>query len=103
MTEHPDLLMIRLDALKLDITKVRTAVDVAKNRGMLLEQAAERLRPQKRVLRALQSHLTSLADAMQEDPDLKEKLDEAEEGLDESFIGTRFGECGRGPRCGRRF
>ncbi len=89
MTEHPDLLMIRLDALELDITKVRTAVDVAKNRGMLLEEAVEVLRPQKRVLRALQSHLTSLADAMQEDPDLKNKLDEAEAGLDENFIGDQ--------------
>ncbi len=86
MTESPDLLLIRLDALELDIAKVGECVEIAKNRGLLLEEAMDALRPQKRILKALAGRLNDLADAMAEEPDLQDRLAEAVMELDSALL-----------------
>ncbi len=86
MTETADLLKIRLDALELDIAKVGQCVDVAKKRGLLLEDAMDALRPQKRILKALSGRLNDLADAMAEEPELRESLADAVMGLDQELL-----------------
>ncbi len=86
MTENADLLAIRLEALELDITKVRDAVEVAKRRGRQLEQAVTSLKPQRRVLNAMRMHLDSLVEAMRDEPKIADLVGEQVDRLPDDLV-----------------
>lgn len=67
MNATPDLLTLRLDALELDIEKVRVAVSRAQDRGHFLEEAGKRIAPCIPKLRKVQRHLGGLITAMEDD------------------------------------
>ncbi|MEV6492377.1 hypothetical protein AB0M20_27705 [Actinoplanes sp. NPDC051633] len=75
--ETPDLLLLRLDALRLDIEKVRYAVRRAKERSQFLENAGRYIKPCRGPLQALRTRLQSLVDAMEEEPDIADMIDNA--------------------------
>ena len=70
----PDLLLLRLDALELDIEKVRLAVTRAQQRGQFLFQASQSITPCNAKLRQLQRHLDGLIKAMEDEPELESLL-----------------------------
>lgn len=77
----PDLLALRLEALKLDIHKVEAAVERAECRGHDLEQARDHLKASRRAWRTIKGALQELADVMQDDPRIAKLLEESSEDL----------------------
>lgn len=77
-----DLLVLRLDALELDIKKVLAAVTVAKDRGQLLEDARHQIGACRSLLRAVQGSLDRLMTAIEDDPKILELINESSHNLD---------------------
>jgi hypothetical protein len=77
----PDLLALRLEALKLDIHKVEAAVERAEGRGRDLEEAREHLKLARRSWRTVRGALQDLMEAMGDDPRIGELLEESHEDL----------------------
>jgi hypothetical protein len=88
MTTTPDLLLLRLDALKLDNEKVRVAVERAQVRGQFLAAAREHITPCKAQLRTVQRRLRGLRDAMEDEPQIAALLTDASFDLDRELQET---------------
>jgi hypothetical protein len=70
----PDLLLLRLEALRVDIEKVRVAVTRAQERGQFLQEANDHIKPCTPSLREAQMGLMRLGLALQDEPQLKPLL-----------------------------
>lgn len=77
-----DLLVLRLDALELDITKVLAAVTVAKDRGQLLDNARQQVGSCRPLLRAVEGSLDKLMRATEDEPKILELISETVHQLD---------------------
>jgi hypothetical protein len=72
-----NLLLLRLDALALDIIKVRAAVKRAEQRGQYLREANDYLVPHIRELRTVRDTLSALVRTMDEEEEIGELLSDA--------------------------
>jgi hypothetical protein len=72
-----NLLLLRLDALGLDIVKVSAAVERAKQRGQYLREANAYLGPHIRELRTVRDILSALVRTMNEEEEIGELLSDA--------------------------
>jgi hypothetical protein len=77
-----NLLLLRLDALALDITKVRAAVERAEQRGQNLREAQETITPHIRELRTVRNTLSSLVHAMDDETAFADLLADASLNLE---------------------
>jgi hypothetical protein len=73
-TAIPDLLLLRLEALKVDIERVRVAVTRAQQRGQFLQEANDHIKPCTPNLRDAQMMLGRLASAFDDEPQLRALL-----------------------------
>lgn len=74
MTVFPDLLLLRLDALALDVNKVRDAVKRAQQRGQLLDEAKADILPNRGRIRTVQKNIELLVDAIDDKQGIRETL-----------------------------
>lgn len=85
MNAYPDLLILRLRALGLDVAKVKVAVAHANRRGELLEQAQRAIRPCRGKLRWVETHLNALIQATRDEPEIVGLLTDAGPELDQDL------------------
>jgi hypothetical protein len=83
MAEVPDLLLLRLEALELDLAKVRAAVQLAQERGRFVDEALEHLKPCKGLLKGVGAALANLNDAMDDEPRISMLIGETFDELDD--------------------
>jgi hypothetical protein len=81
----PDLLVLRLDALELDITKVLAAVTDAKDRGQLLETGRSEVGSCLPRLRAVEGSLKKLTMALEDEPKIRQLLSANSLNLDQEL------------------
>ena len=85
MNAHPDLLILRLRALELDVDKVKVAVTHANKRGEFLEHAQDAIKPCRGKLRVIEDHLEALIQATKDEPAIVKYLDLARPFLDDEL------------------
>ena len=81
MIDAPDLLELRLDALDLDVGKVRRAVDHAQARGGDLGRAQDTMKRVRSKVKATTNVVQALAQAVAASPEIGRLVDEESDGL----------------------